>query len=182
MSAATFKVGTVFRHGSWLAPGPTITASDTARPRAICRVTMIRHGLVYYGFGADARQSRYIQSPEKLLANGAVILSPCVECDAELDPAAPTDDPGRCASCSQQARYDAAAAADAIPAPGSVYRVKVHAAGVRALENLLSHDPDLLVLHRDGGNDTTDGLITEADYRALVALLGNLQSPFRENV
>lgn len=70
---ATFKVGTVFRHGVWLEPGATITLSDATRPRAICRVTAIRHGKVYYGFGADSRKSRYSQSPEKLLAAGAVI-------------------------------------------------------------------------------------------------------------
>lgn len=52
----------------------------------------------------------------------------------------------------------------------------MHSAGIAALESLLTHDPDLLVL-RDG-----TGLITAADHRALVALLNNLQSPFRERV
>jgi hypothetical protein len=63
----------------------------------------------------------------------------------------------------------------------TVFRVKVHQSGIDALESLLSHDPDLLV-HEDDGDVIGPGLITEDEYKALVALLNNLRSPFRQPI
>lgn len=63
----TFRRGTIFRHGRWLAPD--------SREKAVCRVTSTRNGVVYYGFGADARKAVFYASPESLLANGAEVLS-----------------------------------------------------------------------------------------------------------
>lgn len=71
MTPTTFTRGTVFRHGRWLEPGP---AGTVTRERAICRVTAIRHGQVYYGLGADATKSDFYASPESLLRNGAEVL------------------------------------------------------------------------------------------------------------
>lgn len=62
-----FRRGTVFLHGSWL---------ETDRSPAVCRVTAVRRGTVYYGFGPDATKGRYWTSPERLVSNGAVILDP----------------------------------------------------------------------------------------------------------
>lgn len=69
MVAIQFKPGTVFRHGRWLDPG------SASREKAICRVTAIRRGQVYYGFGADARKASFHTSPERLLADGAEIIA-----------------------------------------------------------------------------------------------------------
>lgn len=63
---ATFKRGTVFRHGRWMEPG--------SREKALCRVTAIRNGVVYYGIGADATKGDFYASPERLISNGAVIV------------------------------------------------------------------------------------------------------------
>lgn len=77
-----FKRGTVFRHGKWFEPvkgsdGPSVVFG---REKAICRVTAIRYGRVYYGFGADAKKSSYHAAPERLLADGAQIIAPCGDC------------------------------------------------------------------------------------------------------
>lgn len=63
---------------------------------------------------------------------------------------------------------------------GKVFRVKVHESGIQALEDLLSHDPELLVIA--GPDDEPYGLLSDEAYDALVALLNNLKSPFREEV
>jgi hypothetical protein len=70
MSEPTFKRGTLFRHGSWLDTTPGAAPGT----KALCRVTTVRHGSVYYGFGADAHKGRYYADPDKLLARGAVII------------------------------------------------------------------------------------------------------------
>lgn len=67
VAAPAFKPGTIFRHGRWL-------ADTSTREKAICRVTAIRHGDVYYGLGRDARKADFHATPEYLLANGAEIL------------------------------------------------------------------------------------------------------------
>lgn len=71
-----FKRGTIFRHGRMLdpnwKPGPGQKYADA--PKAVCRVTGVRHGAVYFGMGEDATRGRYYTSPELLLANGAEII------------------------------------------------------------------------------------------------------------
>lgn len=66
MSADSFKTGTIFRHGSWI---------EEDRSPAICRVTAVRNGLVYYGFGPGATKGRYTQTAAKLIANGAEVVT-----------------------------------------------------------------------------------------------------------
>ena len=58
--------GTVFRHQRLLdpsfTPGPGERYADA--PKAVCRVTATRGGLVYYAIGADATKGRfYVDEP-----------------------------------------------------------------------------------------------------------------------
>lgn len=64
MTAPVFKPGTVFLHGRFI---------EEDRTPAVCRVTAVRRGVVYFGFGADARKARYHATPEYLLRHGATL-------------------------------------------------------------------------------------------------------------
>lgn len=73
----TFTRGTVFRHGrlldtAWV-PGPGQKLADG--PKALCRVTAVRRGLVYYGIGADATRAHLYDTAADLLEMGAVVQS-----------------------------------------------------------------------------------------------------------
>lgn len=88
--ALTFKQGTIFRHGRWL--------EQDSKEKAICRVTAIRYGLVYYGFGINAKKARYHTSPESLIVNGATTVIWC--CDCGESPASTSTDNGEtCIDC-----------------------------------------------------------------------------------
>ena len=75
-SGGPFKRGVLFRHGRILdpafVPGPGERFADA--PKAICRVTAVRRGNVFYAVG-DETKAHSVAHFQRLLDEGAEVLS-----------------------------------------------------------------------------------------------------------